>query len=181
MLTESKDGMTDMLKIVYPLKLPFYRGYNEEFVQLLYAQWWTTQQTFIKKFCQNTCSETAIQTYFHFSCYKSMETLSCHSNKSTWATAIKNTLFVEANIMNIYALFQLHPSNDFWVVWGDDFWIFFRKSILLITMATNQTNSAVWTKFVCLVEDYLRNIFIKFLSKYLLWESNKCLFSFFPI
>ena len=43
---------------------------NEEFVQLLYAWWRTTQQTFIKKFCQNTCSEIAIKTYFHFSHYK---------------------------------------------------------------------------------------------------------------
>ena len=38
-----------------------------------------------------------------------METLSCHSNESTCATAIKNTSFVEANFMNISAKFQLHP------------------------------------------------------------------------
>ena len=47
---------------------------NVEFVQLLYAWWRTTQQTFIKTLCQNTCSETAIKTNFHFSHYKSMET-----------------------------------------------------------------------------------------------------------
>ena len=66
---------------------------NEEFVQLLYGWWRTTQQTFIKKkkkkICQNTCSKITIKTYFHFSRYKSMETLSCHKNESTWATAIK--------------------------------------------------------------------------------------------
>ena len=39
---------------------------NVEFVQLLYAWWRTTKQTFIKTFCQNTCSEIAIKTYFHF-------------------------------------------------------------------------------------------------------------------
>ena len=56
---------------------------NEEFVKLLYAWWRTTQQTFIKKFCQNTCSEITIKTYFHFSHYKSMKNLSYHSNEST--------------------------------------------------------------------------------------------------
>ena len=35
--------------------------------------------------------------------------LSCHSNESTWAMTIKNILYVEANVMNIYAKFQLHP------------------------------------------------------------------------
>ena len=30
-----------------------------------------------------------------------METLSCHSNESTWAMTIKNTIYVEANVMNI--------------------------------------------------------------------------------
>ena len=38
-----------------------------------------------------------------------METLSCHSNESTLATIIKNIIYVEANVMNIYAKFQLHP------------------------------------------------------------------------
>ena len=64
---------------------------NEEFVQLLYAWWRTTQQTFIKMSCQNTCIEIAIKIYFHFSHYKSMETLHCHSNESTWSVAIKKT------------------------------------------------------------------------------------------
>ena len=40
-----------------------------------------------------------------------METLSCHSNEST--LAIKNTLYVEANVMNIYAKFRLHPPYGF--------------------------------------------------------------------
>ena len=38
-----------------------------------------------------------------------METLSCHSNESTLETTIKNTIYVEANVMNIYTKFQLHP------------------------------------------------------------------------
>ena len=35
-----------------------------------------------------------------------METLSCHSNESTWAMTIKNIIYVEANVMNMYAKFQ---------------------------------------------------------------------------
>ena len=42
-----------------------------------------------------------------------MENLSCHSNKSTWAITIKNTIYVEANVMNMYAKFQLHPPLRF--------------------------------------------------------------------
>ena len=38
-----------------------------------------------------------------------METLSCHSNESTWATTTTKKNYVEANVMNIYAKFQLHP------------------------------------------------------------------------
>ena len=38
-----------------------------------------------------------------------METLSCHSNESTLAMTIKNIIYVEANVINIYAKFQLHP------------------------------------------------------------------------
>ena len=42
-----------------------------------------------------------------------MGTLSFHSNKGTWATTIKNILYVEANVMNIYTKFQLHPPYGF--------------------------------------------------------------------
>ena len=80
-------------------------------------------------------NEIAIKAYYHFSLYKSMETLSCHSNKSTWATAIKNIIFVEANVINISAKFQLHPTYGFW---GDDFEYFFHKFSLSVAMTTNQ-------------------------------------------
>ena len=42
-----------------------------------------------------------------------MEILSYHSNESTWAMTIKNIIYVEANAMNIYAQFQLHPPYGF--------------------------------------------------------------------
>ena len=83
--------------------------------------------------------------------------------------------FVEANVMNISAKFQLHPPYDFW---GDDFWIFFREFILSDAMATNQIQ---WFgQNSCLVEDYSRNISVKLLSKYLQWDGNKSPFSLFP-
>ena len=86
---------------------------NEEFVQHYYAWWKTTQQTFLKMLCKNTCSETAIKANFHFSHCKSMETLSCHSNQSAQASAIKNNAFVEANAMHISGKFQLYRPDSF--------------------------------------------------------------------
>ena len=50
---------------------------------------------------------------FHFSHYKSMETLSCHSNQSSYPTEIKNTTFVEGNILSKYAKFRLDPPYGF--------------------------------------------------------------------
>ena len=50
---------------------------------------------------------------FHFSHYKSMETLSCHSYKSSYPTEIKNITFVDGNVLSKYAKFQLHPPYVF--------------------------------------------------------------------
>ena len=75
-----------------------------------------------------------------------METLTCHSNESTWATAIKNKIFIEANVMNISAKFQLHAPYGFW---GDDFLIFLHKFILLVAMATNQIQRFGQNSYVC--------------------------------
>ena len=104
-----------------------------------------------------------------------MENLSCHSNHSAWATAIKNNIFVEAIVRNNSAKFQLYPPNSFWGVY---FLIYFRKFTLFVDMVTNQI-LRFWTKFVWIVEDYSRNISVK-MSKYLQWDSSKCQFSFFP-
>ena len=67
------------------------------------------QKHFCIFFSQNICSNTKINANFHFSHCKSLETLSCHSNESTWATTIKNIIYVEANVMNTYAKFRFHP------------------------------------------------------------------------
>ena len=50
---------------------------------------------------------------FHFSYYKSMGTISCHSNQSSYTTGIKNTTYVEANVLSMYAKFRLHPLYGF--------------------------------------------------------------------
>ena len=71
------------------------------------------QLTFQLNFCQNICSNTEINANFHFSNYKYMETLSCHSKEITWIMTIKTIIYVEANVMNIYAKFQLHPPYGF--------------------------------------------------------------------
>ena len=92
-------------------------------------------QKHFRKTCFKISAVTEINADLHFSHYKSMETLSCHSNESTWATTIKNIIYVEASVMNMYVKFQLHPPYGFW---GEAFWIFFRKFTLYVAMATNQ-------------------------------------------
>ena len=74
--------------------------------------------------------------------------------------------------MNISAEFQLYPPNS--LSEEMTFYICFRKFSLSVAMATNQfschdsqLNSAVWTKFIGLVEDYSWNNSVKLLSKYL--------------
>ena len=59
--------------------------------------------------------------------------------------------------MNMYAKFQLHPPYGFW---GEDFWIFFSK-IYPLCCHGKQSNSAIWTKCIRIVEDYSRNISVK--------------------
>ena len=75
-----------------------------------------------KHFSKNK-NETAEIANFHFSHYKSMETESCHSNRSSYLTGTKNNFFVEANARNmtclskkryiVYAKYQLHKANSF--------------------------------------------------------------------
>ena len=70
-----------------------------------------------KHFCKKTT--TNIPNYlaeivnFHFSHYKSMETLSCHSNQSSYPTEIKYITFVEGKVLSKYAKFRLHPLYGF--------------------------------------------------------------------
>ena len=63
-------------------------------------------------FSPKYCNAIVINANFIFSHYKPMETLSCHCNKITYATAIKQS-FIEANFINISGKFQLHPPYGF--------------------------------------------------------------------
>ena len=106
---------------------------NVEFVQFLYAWWRTTQQTFIRTFRQNTCSEIAIKIYIHFSHYKSMETLSCHSNESAWTTAIKTHILYRLLLWTLLQSFSFIP-----LMASEAMIFFFREFIISVAMATNQ-------------------------------------------
>ena len=69
-----------------------------------------------KHFCKkksNINNDLAEIVNFHFSHYKSMETVSCHSNQSSYPTEIKNITFVEGIVLSKYAKFQLHPPYSF--------------------------------------------------------------------
>ena len=69
-----------------------------------------------KHFCKkksNIPNDLAEIVNFHFSYYKSMETLSRHSNQSSYPTKIKNITFVEGKVLGKYAKFRLHPLYGF--------------------------------------------------------------------
>ena len=73
---------------------------------------------FNKHFCKKKSiirNESAEIVNFHFLNYKSMGTLSCHSNESSWTLKIqkKNITFVNGNVISNYAKFQLHPPYVF--------------------------------------------------------------------
>ena len=69
-----------------------------------------------KHFCKkkiNNPNDVAEIANFHFSHYKSMENLSCHSNQSFYPTEIKNITFVEGQVLSKYAMLRLHPLYGF--------------------------------------------------------------------
>ena len=82
------------------------------FGQKGYETWSSTQSNICEK-NSNISNETAEKVNFHFSQYKSMGTISCHSNQ-TYVTGIKKALYAEANVINMYAKYQLYPPNGFW-------------------------------------------------------------------
>ena len=63
----------------------------------------------IVKKTSNIPNDLAEIVNFHFSHYKSMGTISCHSNQGSYPTGIKNATYVEANVLKMYAKFRLHP------------------------------------------------------------------------
>ena len=61
----------------------------------------------------NIYNETTETVNFGSSHYKSMGTISCHSNQSSYPTGIKNIIYVDANVLSMYAKLQLHPPYGF--------------------------------------------------------------------
>ena len=88
---------------------------------------------YVKK--SNIPNDLAEIVNFHFSHYKSMETLSCHSNQSSYPTGIKNISFVEGNILSKYAKFRLHPPYHFC---EQGFQTFLKKLTLFAAPTTNK-------------------------------------------
>ena len=70
----------------------------------------------------NNCSEIAKIANFHFPHYKSMEIISCHSNQTAGAIAMKNSNSIEVSTKIISVKFELYWPQSFC---GDDFLIFF--------------------------------------------------------
>ena len=63
----------------------------------------------------------------------------------------KSTIYV--SVMNMYAKFQLTVSEE------KIFQYFFEN--LPFMLHGNQSNSAIWTNFIWILEDYSRNISVK--------------------
>ena len=68
-----------------------------------------------KHFCKksNIPNDMAEIVNFYFSHYKSMGTISCHSNQSSYPIRIENTTYIEANVLRMYAKFRLHLLYGF--------------------------------------------------------------------
>ena len=95
----------------------------------------------------------AINANFHGSHSKSMGYVAIqrkHMNNGNKKK--KNVFFVEANVMNISAKFQLHPPYGFRSSEDEISEYFFFTNLAF--WFSWQPNSAGWTKFISLVEDY---------------------------
>ena len=87
------------------------RSYGEKVAQIVCSMEDYSINISVKN--SNISSETVETVNFHFSHYKSMGNISCHSNQSSYPTEIKNTTFVEANILSMYVKFQLQSPHGF--------------------------------------------------------------------
>ena len=77
----------------------------------------TTQKIFLQKQNSNVCNFSGKIADLHFFLYKSMETLSCHSNQNSYPPGIKkkkkNTNYVEATVRIMYTKYRLNPLDSF--------------------------------------------------------------------
>ena len=75
----------------------------------------------------------------------------------------KNIIHIEANVMNIYAKFQLHPPYGFW---EDEFWILFCEN-LAFRLPWQPIKISDFDKIHMVGTGLLQEHFCKLLSKYL--------------
>ena len=61
----------------------------------------------------NISNETTETVNFRFFHHNPMGTISCHRNQSSNPTGIINTIYVEANVLSMYAKLQLHSPYRF--------------------------------------------------------------------
>ena len=112
---------------------------------------------FCKFFFPNIPNETEKIVNFLFSHYKSMGTISCHRNQSSYPSGIKNTTFVEANVPK-------HVCQD---SASSPLWSLRRRFLNIFTKIDpfyrpdNQSDSPIWTKVARNVEDCSINISVK--------------------
>ena len=79
----------------------------------------------------NICSETAKIANFHFSHYKSMETISCHSNQSSYPIGTKNTIIHSTPIYRC-------------CMWNMETFSFTASENMLFEKADRQTTDGQW-------------------------------------
>ena len=103
----SKKKNFEYFSKIYPLCRPS-TNQMQRFGQRSYETW----RTFLKK-KSNSSDDSAEIVNFTFPHYKSMETISCHSNQSSLSDRNKNINFVEGGVQSKYAKFQLHPPYAF--------------------------------------------------------------------
>ena len=99
---------------------------------------------FCKKKNSNIPNDLAEIVNFHFSHYKSMGTISCHSNQSSYPTGIKNTTYVVANVLKHVC--QVSASSPIWFLTRRFLNIF--TKIDPFCSPDNQSNSPISTKVV---------------------------------
>ena len=91
------------------------------------------KEHFCKTFFQNICIETAVNANFHFSHYKSMATVSCHSNQSSYPIGTKNNSF----------LLPIDAICEIW--WESASWLQRRCRLKMLTTTTDGRRIPAYT------------------------------------
>ena len=102
--------------------------------------------------------------YFHLSHYKFTENICCHGNQTYHPTGITSSIYVEANVINMYSptLWRLRRKI-----------LNFFSNINPFCRPGNQLNSAIWTKSYETFQLF-NQYFCKEISKYPHWDRNNC-------